>query len=377
MSKSPCHELRALGVAPWLDQLSRELLRTGQLRELMHSAALTGVTSNPAIFHAAMTKGDAYDAQLLQCGERGLDKEAAYEELAVLDIQTACDTLRPVYDETGGRDGFVSLEVSPHLARDTEGTKAAARRLYKWVDRPNLLIKIPGTPEGVPAIEQCLYEGIPINVTLLFSIAAYEAVAKAYVSALERRAKEGKSLQIPSVASFFVSRIDSLNDKKLEEVAANAQGAAQAKILGLRGQAAVFNARLAYQSYKRIFGAPNFQALAAKGAWVQRPLWASTSTKNPAYRDVLYVETLVGPDTVNTMPMETIHAVQDHGKIEAGTIEQDLAGAKRYFDQLEAAGISFRAVTEQLLVEAIEKFNEPYDKLLDSLAAKMSALARR
>jgi len=376
MAMSPCHQLREAGTSVWLDQLSRELIQSGKLAELIQSAALGGVTSNPAIFHQAMTTGNAYDAQLMELGAKGLSDEQAYEELAVTDIRLACDTLRPVHKESMGTDGFVSLEVSPHLARDTQGTLTAARRLYRWVNRPNLMIKIPGTTEGVSAIEECLYEGIPINVTLLFSIDAYEAVAKAYVRAIARRVAEGKSPKVPSVASFFVSRIDSLTDQRLDE-AAERQPAMRPQILSLRGKTAVANAKLAYQSFRKIFGTDQWKQLAGAGAWVQRPLWASTSTKNPAYKDTLYVDTLVGMHCVNTMPMDTIVATQDHGKIVANTIESDLEGARELFGLLGLYGISFQAVTDQLLNEAIQKFNDPYDKLLASLGSKMGSLAGR
>ena len=374
MAMSPCHRLREAGTSVWLDSLSRELIQSGKLKELITSAALGGVTSNPAIFHQAMTQGNAYDPQLLELGPKGLSNEEAYEELAVADIRMACDTLKVVHRESMGSDGFVSLEVSPHLARDTQGTLAAARRLHRWVDRPNLLIKIPGTPEGVPAIEQCLYEGIPINITLLFSIEAYEAVANAYVRAIARRVAEGKSPKVPSVASFFISRIDSLTDKRLEEAAEKNSGM-KALILGLRGKTAVANAKLAYVSFKRIFGTAEWKSLAEAGAWVQRPLWASTSTKNPAYPDTLYVDTLVGLHCVNTMPLETIIAVQDHGKIKPDTVESDLDDARELFGMLGLYGVSFQDVTDQLLDEAIQKFNEPYDKLLASLGSKMASLS--
>lgn len=375
-SSNPCVRLAEAGVAVWLDSLSREIVQSGRLKQLVDTVALSGVTSNPSIFHQAMTKGAAYDAQLAELSTRNLSDEQIYEELAVTDIRMACDVLRPVHDRTGGQDGYVSLEVSPHLARDTQGTLTAARRLHAWVDRPNVLIKIPGTPEGVPAIEACLAEGIPINITLLFSIEAYESVAEAYLRALARRAKAGQSLQVASVASFFVSRIDTLTDAKLDE-RAKALPAQSAEILAMRGQAAILNARLAYQSFLRIFGRDEFRRLQEKGAWVQRPLWASTSTKNPAYRDVMYVETLIGPSTVNTMPMETIEGFADHGVVEPNTVEKDPEGARRYFEQLESVGVSFRAVTDQLLVEAIEKFNDPYDKLIASLGQKRAALGAK
>jgi transaldolase len=289
----------------------------------------------------------------------------------------ACDVLRTVYDRTGGADGFVSLEVSPHLARDTEGTYAAAKRLHAWVDRPNLMIKIPGTDEGLPAVRRCLEDGVPINVTLLFSLQAYEAVAEAYVDAIAARAGKGLSLDVPSVASFFVSRIDSLVDKELEAVAKGASGTSKDSILALRGQAAVHNARLAYQSYLRIFGTDRWRTLAKNGARAQRPLWASTSTKNPEYRDVMYVETLVGENTVNTMPAQTLEATLEHGKIEPGTVLHHVDEAERFFEALEAAGISFDEVTTQLLVEGIDKFDKPYDDLLAALEAKRAKLKAR
>lgn len=261
MAKNPAFALQEAGTAVWLDQLSREIIESGQLAAYIEDAAMSGVTSNPAIFHSAMTSGTAYDAQLEELAGSSRNTEQLYEELAVRDIQMACDVLRPVYDRTGGADGFVSLEVSPHLARDTEGTYAAAKRLHAWVDRANLMIKIPGTDEGLPAIRRCLEDGVPINVTLLFSIDAYEAVAKAYVEAIAARAEKGLSLDVGSVASFFVSRIDSLVDSKLEAAAEKADGSARDAILGLRGKAAVYNAKLAYQSYLRIFGSEDWKRL--------------------------------------------------------------------------------------------------------------------
>lgn len=374
MAKNPAFALQDAGTAVWLDQLSREIIQSGQLAAYIDDAAMSGVTSNPAIFHTAMTSGTAYDAQLEELAGTSRTTEEIYEELAVRDIQMACDVLRTVYDRTKGADGFVSLEVSPHLARDTEGTYAAAKRLHAWVDRPNLMIKIPGTAEGLPAIRRCLEDGVPINVTLLFSLEAYEAVAEAYVDAISTRAEKGLPLDVPSVASFFVSRIDSLVDQRLEEVAKGASEATRASILGLRGQAAVNNAKLAYQSYLRIFGTDRWKGLASRGARPQRPLWASTSTKNPEYRDVIYVETLVGENTVNTMPAQTLVATLDHGTIVPGSVLQGVDEARRFFENLAAAGISFDEVTTQLLNEGIEKFDKPYDDLLASLDAKRSKM---
>lgn len=374
MPRNSAFALQEAGTAVWLDQLSRELVASGQLAAYIEEAALSGVTSNPAIFHAAMTSGTAYDSQLASLASSERSTEEIYEELAVRDIQMACDVLRPVHERTHGADGFVSLEVSPHLARDTEGTYAAARRLHAWVDRPNLMIKIPGTAEGLPAIRRCLEDGVPINVTLLFSIDAYEAVAEAYAAAITARAARGLSLDVASVASFFVSRIDTLVDEKLEAAAAQAAESARPAILALRGQAAVHNARLAYQSFLRTFGTAEWNRLAGQGARVQRPLWASTSTKNLSYRDVIYVETLVGRHTVNTMPVQTLAATLDHGKIEPGTVLHGVDEAHAFFGKLESLGISFAAVTKQLLDEGIAKFDKPYDDLLAALDAKRAKL---
>lgn len=374
MAKNPCQLLHDAGTAVWMDQLSREIVERGTLTRFIEQAALTGVTSNPAIFEKAMTSGTSYDSQLTELAGSKMTTEQIYEELAVRDIQLACDVLRPVFDRMGGADGFVSLEVSPHLARDTQGTYQAARRLHAQVNRPNLFIKIPGTKEGTLAIERCLTEGIPINITLLFAIDAYEAVAEAYVRALEARAAKGESLDVASVASFFVSRIDTLTDDMLEERAAKAQGTERNELLGLRGKLAIANAKLAYQSFLRIFRSDRFRKLEQKGARVQRPLWASTSTKNPDYRDVIYVETLIGRDTVNTMPVQTIEAFLDHGVVRPETVLEGSNEARQAFDRLEAAGISFQGITDQLLDEAIQKFNDPYDKLLAALEEKRAAM---
>ena len=281
----------------------------------------------------------------------------------------AADAFMPVYEETEGRDGFISLEVSPHLAHDTAGTATEARRLFQRVGRPNLMIKIPGTPEGLPAIEECLYEGINVNITLLFSVDTYEAVAWTYVRALEHRAARGKPIdRIASVASFFVSRIDTLVDALLE-AKAGADPAASATCIGLRGTAAIANAKRAYARFRQVFGDPRFAALKAKGARVQRPLWASTSAKDPRYRDVVYVESLIGPDTVNTLPLETIDAFRDHGHAHA-SLEEDQGAAEQSLRRLAEAGVSLDAVTDQLLDEGLRKFAEPFDKLLRSIEAQ-------
>jgi transaldolase len=371
MLPTSCHTLRDAGTATWLDQLSRDLILDGRLASLLDRAALSGVTSNPSIFHQAMTTGQSYDAPIAALAARGLGAEEIYESLAVEDIRLACDVLRPVYDATRGGDGFVSLEVSPHLARDTAATTSAARRLYARVDRPNLMIKVPGTPEGLPAVETLLAEGIAVNVTLLFGVEAYESVIRAYLRGLEGRVAAGQAPDTPSVASFFVSRIDTLVDSLLEEAAGKASGeAARAEILALRGRTAVANARLAYRSYQAIFGSAEFAPLRARGARVQRPLWASTSTKNPAYLDVMYVEPLIGPDTVNTMPPDTLEAFIDHGRVVPGTVTQGLEEAEALFRRLAGLGISMPVVAQRLLDEGITKFVQPYDKLLAALEAK-------
>jgi transaldolase len=357
-----------------MDQLSREIIEGNQLEKFIETCAMTGVTSNPAIFHTAMTHGNAYDAQLAELAATGMETEAIYEELAIRDIQMACDRLRPIYDRTDSADGYVSLEVSPKLANDTEGTYSAATSLHSRVNRPNVMIKIPGTPAGNPAIARCLEEGIPINVTLLFSLQAYESVARIYVDAMEKRAGEGQSLQVASVASFFVSRIDSLVDSWIEKQAENSDASARDTILQLRGLSAVNNAKLAYQSFLEIFADDRWSKLAEQGARVQRPLWASTSTKNKAYSDVLYVETLIGRDTVNTMPVNTIEAFSDHGTVTEDSVCDGVPEAQQYFENLEAAGVSFQKATDQLLEEGIEKFIEPYEKLLASLEAKRTAI---
>jgi transaldolase len=337
---------------------------------------LLGVTSNPATFHKAIVGSTAYDPQIKQLAGEGRETTAIYEHLVVTDVQDACDILRPVYDASAGVDGFVSLEVSPYLAHDTFGTMQEARRLFSAVDRPNVFIKIPGTPAGIPAIEEMLYEGISINVTLLFALRDYENVAQAYIRALERRHAEGKPVNNgASVASFFLSRIDVLVDQLLEHrLRPGLPNENVPRCEQLLGRVAVANAKLAYQSFKRLFGSERWRALEAAGARVQRPLWASTSTKNPQYHDTRYVEPLIGPYTVNTMPDETIAAFADHGKVVANTIEADVEEARRILRDLEGAGIDFHCVTWQLQNEGVQKFIEPYDALMQALTAKRQAM---
>lgn len=371
---NPLLVLSDYGQSYWLDNLTRGKIESGELARRVADEGLRGVTSNPAIFNKAISEGGEYDVQIRELAEQRLAIDQIYERIVVRDIQDACDVLRPVYDATDGGDGFVSLEVSPHLVYNTEGTIAEARYLNEAVARPNVLIKIPGSAEGVPAIEQMLYEGVNINITLLFSIEAYERVAKAYLTALERRVAEGLSVHdVASVASFFLSRIDSLVDSIIEQRPESGTGS-EIDPAPLRGQAAVANAKLAYQSFKRIFSGSRWEALETQGARVQRVLWASTSTKNPAYPDLKYVEPLIGPHTINTMPDQTIDAFRDHGTIVADSIEQDAEEAGAVMTRLAAAGIDFDAVTDQLLAEGVKKFIDPFDTLLATLAERRDAL---
>jgi len=353
--------LTAAGTSVWLDQIKRSLIATGELRRLVEEESLRGVTSNPTIFNQAILGSEDYDEQLAELARAGKDTRAIYQDLAIKDIQDACDVLRVVYDESGGGDGFVSFEVDPDLAFDTQRTMEQAREYWARVDRPNLMIKIPGTAEGVPAIEEMTYEGRNINVTLLFGVDEYAQVADAYIRGLERRHAEGKSLDMASVASFFVSRVDTEVDKRLE-------GTGHDELLGKAG---IANARAAYQRFKQIFRGERFADLREAGAAVQRPLWASTGVKNPAYRDVMYVEELVAPDTVNTMPMATLLAAGDHAEIRGATADQDPTPV---LQALADAGIDLRDVTDQLLREGVEKFVEPMDKLLEGIESKREAV---
>ena len=375
---NPLLELQQHGQSVWLDYIRRKSLLSGDVKKLIENDGLRGMTANPAIFQAAIAAGDDYDETIERMVRAGAEPNDVYEALAVEDIQTACDQFRPVYDATDGADGLVSLEVAPALAYDTNGTIEEARRLWKWVDRPNLMIKVPGLEPGVPAIETLLAEGINVNVTLLFAIEAYEAVAWAYIRALETRVAEGKPVdRIASVASFFVSRVDVLIDPILDKkAAAETDSAKKATIQGLRGKAAIANARLAYQSFKRIFGDARFAALAAKGASVQRPLWASTSVKDKAYSDLLYAEALIGRDTVDTMPRDTLEAFRDHGTV-ADTIEQDIAGARAALAGLPGVGIDLKQVTDQLEKEGVEKFQQSFDALIKGIIDKRAAMLAR
>ncbi|HLI12565.1 MAG TPA: transketolase [Alphaproteobacteria bacterium] len=363
------HELLKHGQSYWLDNLSRAMIADGSLERRVRDEGLRGITSNPEIFERAFSHGSDYDAEIAAVATKDVTATELYERVTVDDVQRACDILRPVYDESRGLDGYVSLEVSPRLAHNTEGSIAEARRLFKHVDRPNAFIKIPGTVEGIPAIEALLYEGININITLLFAVERYEAVAEAYLSALERRVAEDKPIdRIASVASFFLSRIDVLVDRLLAH-RAGARGDGRPAPDSLMGKVAVANAKLAYQSFKRLFRGERWAALEARGARPQRLLWASTSTKNPAYPDTMYVEPLIGPHTVTTLPIKTIEAFRSHGTV-ADTLEKDVEAAREIFRDLAALGIDFHAVTSQLEDEGIQKFIEPYDASMRNLAKK-------
>jgi transaldolase len=365
---NPLRQLKENGQSVWLDNLSRALIESGELRRLIDEDGISGITSNPAIFAAAIDGSDSYDEQIRELAGNGMDTLALYESLAIDDIRAAADLLRPTFESTRGADGFVSLEVNPHLARDTDGTLDEAERLWRVVDRRNLMIKIPGTPEGLPAIEEALYRGVNINVTLLFSVDAYAEVMQAHLRALERRHAEGLALgDVASVASFFLSRIDTLIDKQLDAV--GGEGAA-----ALRGEAAVASARSAYRLWRQNSAGERWERLAAAGAQVQRPLWASTSTKDPSYPDTKYVEPLIGEHTVNTMPESTIDAFRDHGTVMPGSVEQGVEEARAVPGQLAALGIDLHAATEKLVEEGIAKFEQPFDALLENLEEKRTAL---
>lgn len=362
---NPLRELQAQGQAVWLDYIRRDILLDGSLRRMVDEDGLSGVTSNPAIFQKAIGESELYDQAIqdyLTADPQGR-VEGLYEALVVEDIRLAADILLSVFEGTKGRDGFVSLEVSPHLARDADGTLAEARHLWQRVERPNLMIKVPATTECMPAVEELLAEGINVNVTLMFSMAHYEAVAGAYLRGLERCQSPER---LASVASFFVSRVDTKVDGILENLGGEAA-------LDLLGKIAIANSKLTYARYQELFEGDSFRSMRDRGAAPQRVLWASTSTKNPAYRDVIYVEELIGPATVNTIPPETLEAFRDHGKV-GPTLLEDLSGASRQIDELDSLGIDLQAATEELQQEGLEKFAMPFDSLLDTLRSKRDSL---
>jgi len=359
-------QLEALGQSVWLDYIRRDLLQGGELKHLIEEDGLGGMTSNPAIFEKAIVGSTLYQDFLDSLANRAdLDAKGRFELLAIRDIQEAADLLRPVYQSTNRRDGYVSLEVSPYLANNTQGTIDEARRLWKAVNRENVMIKIPGTPEGIPAILRTLSEGININITLLFAQDVYEQVAHTYIEALETYARGGGDVsRVASVASFFISRIDTLVDSLLnDQIKKESDPARKAKLQSILGKIAIANGKLTYEAYEKIFSTQRWNALAAKGAQTQRVLWASTSTKNPAYRDVIYVEELIGPDTVNTVPPATLEAFRDHGKPRV-SLTEDLPGAARTMADLAAVGISMKEVTDKLTRDGVKLFADAFDQLL-------------
>ena len=375
MSADRLHALHDTGQSIWLDFIERKILRNGDLERRIRDEALTGMTSNPTIFEKPLAEGREYDEQLGQA-PAAFTAWDLFELVETDDVRAACDLFRGVYDETSGGDGYVSIEVSPGVANDPDATVAEALRLWKTVDRPNVMVKVPGTETGAVAVRRLIAEGLNINITLLFSLDAHKRVIEAYMAGLEDRAKAGKPIDhIASVASFFVSRVDTEIDKRLDAKIQAASGEERARLEGLKGKAAIANAKRAYRLAGEMFGGDRWLALSRKGARLQRPLWASTSTKNPAYRDVMYVEALIGPNTVDTMPPATIEAFRDHGVV-ARTLDADLEGADQTIADLEAAGISMREVTDKLLVDGLASFQKSFDSLISSLEAKTKSLGR-
>jgi len=363
MAESNLHKLSKRGVSVWIDYLSRDMLEQGELARMMKEDAVVGQTSNPTIFQKAISQGDAYDAQLKELLEHETDPKEIFLQLSARDVEAALELFAPVHEQNP-QDGFVSWEVDPTLAYDREGTFDEAMRLHAWIDKPNLYVKIPATKPGLGAIEDCIAHGKSINVTLIFSLQRYREVVEAYLRGLERLvAGGGNPATVHSVASFFVSRVDTEADRRLEEIGSK-------EALALRGRLAVANAKLAYEHYGNAFSDPRWQYLAGKGANPQRCLWASTSTKNPEYRDVIYVEELVGPDTVNTMPEETIGAFQDHGKVRGDTVAEDVEAAHKLLKKLAKAGVDYDDVTETLELEGVQKFADSFVQLLDGVQSK-------
>jgi transaldolase len=371
ISENPLRQLEHSGQSLWLDYIRRDLLSSAELRRMIAEDGLKGMTSNPTIFEKAIDGSHDYDAQLRQLVLAGQGTFQIYEALTTDDIKAAADKLRPIYDRTDGRDGFVSYEVSPRLAHDTAGTVEAAHRYIALINRPNLMVKVPATPAGLPAVEQLISEGHNINITLMFSLKHHTAVAEAYLRGLERRAAAGQPLErVASVASVFVSRVETLVDKRIDE---RLKSRPDDALAALRGTAAVAGTRLIYQNFKRLFGSDRFKALAAKGARVQRPLWASTGTKNPAYSDIKYVEELIGPDTVNTMPPATMDAYRDHGH-PATRIENDLPGARAAVDRLAAVGLDLDVLGEELQTEGVDAFTKSFDDLIAAIQRRAAEL---
>lgn len=366
MKDNPLIQLEKFGQSVWLDFISRDLIDSGELRRLIENDGVSGITTNPAIFEKAITGSNYYDNDIKAVAKKGSDAKAIYEEITLKDVQMAADEFRPLYNRTNGGDGYVSMEVDPHLAYDTKGTIEEARRLWTALNRPNVFIKVPATEEGLPAIQQLISEGININVTLLFGLPRYREVAEAFISGLEILEANGKDLKpVASVASFFLSRIDSLVDP-IEEKHFDFHGEQGQPGIHIKGQVAISSAKIAYKIYKEIFGSERFGKLAAKGARAQKLLWASTSTKNPEYSDIMYVEELIGKDTVNTIPLETISAYRDHGNPKA-RIESGLEQAERVMNKLPERGIYLDAITQQLEDEGVSKFHKQFDKIMSMI----------
>jgi transaldolase len=374
MARNSLHQLQDVGQSIWLDYIDRTLLTSGELARRLETDALSGMTSNPTIFEKAMAEGTAYDAQLASAAP-GLTAWDLFELVETTDVRTACDVFRPIYDRTRGGDGYVSIEVSPGAADNADATVAEAHRLWGMVDRPNVMIKVPGTDEGAIAVRRLLADGINVNITLLFAVDAYARIIDAFFDGLEARASHGEPIdRLASVASFFVSRVDTEVDKRLE--ARIASGGDAGQLRPLQGKAAVANAKMAYALFQERFRGPRWDSLSSRGARVQRPLWASTSTKNPAYRDVMYVEELIGPHTVNTMPPATIEAVRDHGVVRR-TVDQHVDEARETLAAIERAGVSMQDVTAKLLVDGIASFQKSFETLVERLEQKVGVLTSR
>jgi transaldolase len=374
MAKNKLQELRGVGQSIWLDSIDRRMLHDGELDRRIRDDALTGMTSNPTIFQKALASSNAYDEQITEAEEQGLTSWQLFELLETTDVRDACDHFAAVYSSTRGADGYVSIEVSPGVSQSADATVEEARRLWKTVDRPNVMVKVPGTPEGAIAVRRLIAEGINVNITLLFAIQAHDRVIEAYLAGLEDRVKAHKPIDgLSSVASFFVSRVDTEIDKRLDALIARASQPEKERLEMLKGRAAIANAKLAYRLFTQKFAGPRWEALAKQGARVQRPLWASTSTKNPKYRDVMYVEELIGPNTVDTMPPATIDAFRDHGVVEK-TVDRKIAAAEGLLKEIEAVGISVKEVTEKLLVDGIASFQKSFDELIAGLESKIGSL---
>jgi len=375
MAKNGLQELHDVGQSIWLDSIDRRMLHDGELDRRIREDALTGMTSNPTIFEKALSSSTAYDDQITDAEDQGLTSWQLFELLETTDVRDACDRFAGVYSSTRGADGFVSIEISPGVSHDADAAVEEARRLWKTVDRPNVMVKVPGTVEGAVAVRRLIAEGVNVNITLLFAIQAHERVIEAYMAGLEDRVKAGQPIDgLASVASFFVSRVDTEVDKRLDALIAKASPAEKERLKMLKGRAAIANAKLAYRLFRQKFAGPRWEALAKQGARVQRPLWASTSTKNPEYRDVMYVEELIGSDTVDTMPPATVEAFRDHGAVDR-TVDKKVAAAEGLLKEIEAVGIPMKDVTEKLLVDGIASFQKSFDELIAGLEAKVGSLA--